>query len=77
LLFSIDTCVDIKIFIYICHDFAVCAVYGTVHSGHLKFLFVMFCVIMVSGNKLLSGQEVLDVMNVLDQYLINDSNENA
>jgi len=48
-----------------------------VHSEHLKFLFVILCVIVVSRSKLLSGQEVLDIMNVLDQYLITDSNENA
>jgi hypothetical protein len=40
-------------------------------------IFVMLCVIVVSRSKLLSGQEVLDIMNVLDQYLITDSNENA
>jgi hypothetical protein len=77
LLFSVYTCVDIKIFIYIYHDFTVCAVYGTVRSEHLKFLFVIYCVIMVSRSKLLSGQDVLDNMNVLDQYLFTDSNENA
>ena len=88
LLFSICTCVDIKIFTYIYiyiyiyiytwyHDFTVCAVYGTVRSEYLKLLFVMFCVIMVSRSKLLSGKEVLDIMNVLDQYLITDSNEDA
>ena len=37
----------------------------------------MFCVIVVSRSKLLSGQEVLDIMNVLEQYLVTDSNENA
>jgi len=44
-------------------------------SEHLKFSFVMFCVIVVSRSKLLSGQEVLDIMNVLDQCLITDSND--
>jgi hypothetical protein len=48
-----------------------------VRSEYLKLLFVMFFVIMVSRSKLLSGQEVLDIMNVLDQYLITDSKENA
>ena len=59
------------------NDFTFCAVYETVGSEHLKFLFIMFCVILVSRSKLLSGKEVLDTMNVLDQYLITDSNENA